>query len=128
MFSGCRPNSLYILADDSDSAFPYCASFILDLKTALYTHFGCETDAIRTVSIEPSASAAVSSAAAVSSTATSSTPTPSPVPQSKSNAGAIVGGVVGGVAILGLAIGGTILYLKKRKQKQRITAMAEVQT
>lgn len=46
--------------------------------------------------------------------------------KSKSHAGAIAGGVVGGLAALGVIVGGTILALHQRKLKQRQLAHMEV--
>jgi hypothetical protein len=46
------------------------------------------------------------------------TPSPTPTPKPSNNTGAIAGGVVGGLAVLGLAIGGVIFLLMRRKKNK----------
>jgi hypothetical protein len=50
------------------------------------------------------------------------TPTPNPPKPSKSNIGAIVGGTVGGVAILIIAVCGLLLCLRRRKRNRQTQA------
>ena len=50
-------------------------------------------------------------------------PTPDPV-KKKSNTGAIAGGVVGGLVVVGLLAGGLIWALMKKKEKARREAGA----
>ncbi|ERF72079.1 hypothetical protein EPUS_04997 [Endocarpon pusillum Z07020] len=59
-----------------------------------------------------------------SSTVTPVPTTPGPVRPPRNNTGAIAGGVVGGLALLGLVAGGAIWGLMRRKQKARRQASA----
>jgi hypothetical protein len=113
----------------SSASAPYCAVFVLDFTTAIYSHYDCLTDLERTLTILPS------SESPASGLTTLPTPTPSPPnnttssqSSNHSHAGAIGGGVVAGVIFIALVIGGVFLYLRKRKQRQAATQMSEVQT
>ncbi len=52
-------------------------------------------------------------------------PTRVPPPAQESNTGAIVGGVVGGIAALALAIGLILFFLRKRKRHQKVQEVTE---
>jgi hypothetical protein len=71
--------------------------------------------------ISTSISTSTSSRSSSSSSPTiTPVPTPDPIPSStpKSHTAAIAGGVVGGLVILGSLIAGTIVYLRRRKQRE----------
>ncbi|KAF2663484.1 hypothetical protein BT63DRAFT_461210 [Microthyrium microscopicum] len=73
-----------------------------------------------------SAVSAAPVAASSSSSSSSSTPTPPPAPVAKSNAGAIAGGVVGGVAVLAaLAFGVFFLLHRNKKNKNAAPIQAD---
>jgi hypothetical protein len=113
----------------SSASAPYCAVFVLDFTTEIYSHYDCLTDLERTLTILPSSeSPASGSTTPPASAPSTSKNTTSSQSSNHSHAGAIGGGVVAGVIFIALVIGGVFLYLRKRKQRQVATQMSEVQT
>jgi hypothetical protein len=78
-----------------------------------------EYDVTLTSSTTTSTSTSTHSSSSSSPTITfSPTPDPIPSPTPKSHTAAIAGGVVGGLVVLGSLIAGTIVYLRRRKQRE----------
>jgi hypothetical protein len=133
IFTSCSADSYLVGPSTSVDCSSYCSSDILfqtlsDISAQAYFWCASESDfGANIYRTSPPAFATTSSSPSSTTsfpTPGSTSPTTVPVsPSSKSNAGAIAGGVVGGIAVIGLIVAG-VLYMRMRSKKKEAQPMA----
>ena len=124
----------------SDNPYPYRGKATINVGSGILTNLGCyQSVYVRALDVEPTvlftsifaSSSIVISPPPSSFTSIYSIPSDTTTPvstssPSTSHVGAIAGGVVGGLAGLGLVIAGAIFWLHRRKQREMRVTPPEV--